>query len=503
MIRWVVIASVVALAAPAIAESLVKVETGQLRGTETDGVEAFKGIPYAAPPVGAWRWRPPQPAQTWTGVRDASAFGADCMQAEGESHAPKSEDCLFLNVWRPAAASGKKLPVLVWIHGGAFVQGSPNEPRATGEAFARQGVILVSVNYRLGRLGFFAHPALSAEHPEEPHGNYGYLDQIAALNWVKRNIAAFGGDPNNVTAMGESAGGESVLTLAGSPLAEGLFRRAIVESGGGRTQLLGRRLMTEDLPTRESAEKVGLAFARTIGIDGADAAALQQLRAVPAEKINEGLSMISLVFGGLKVFSGPIEDGRIVKAQPGAALAARARPMPILIGATDADLGLNMARSIDEAFAAFRPNAAAARAAYDPDGTATLAEVNARIGADRTMIEPARFIAAQTAAQGGSIRGKPTKGAEHASDVGYAFGTVRAAYGDKATAQDIAVGRTMNGYWANFAKTGDPNGAGLPPWPRFDAAVQPLLDFRADGTAAAGPDPWKARLDLTAAQVGK
>ncbi|HTP32877.1 MAG TPA: carboxylesterase family protein, partial [Candidatus Acidoferrales bacterium] len=234
---------------------VVRVDGGEVQGAVDDGVVSFKGIPFAAPPVGDLRWRPPQPLVPWTGVRQAVEFGADCMQGRfGPAPAPgapavrmPSEDCLYVNVWRPAsAASGAKLPVMVWIYGGGFVGGSSSSPNTSGVEFAKHGVVLVAANYRLGRFGFFAFPALSRERPDETKANYAYMDQIAALQWVKRNITAFGGDPNNVTIFGFSAGGVSVHSLLASPMARGLFHKAIAESGGSRDSVLTARPMNKD-----------------------------------------------------------------------------------------------------------------------------------------------------------------------------------------------------------------------------------------------------------------
>jgi len=516
MRRGLLFAGLVLLAASAhAAPPQAETRTGAVQGTVEAGVEAFKGIPFAAPPVDELRWRPPQPVAPWQGVRDATQPGHDCMRPASDPAFEPSEDCLYLNVWRPADAAEDKLPVLVWIHGGAFVSGSNVPPEASGANFARDGVIFVAPNYRLGRFGFFAHPALSAEQPEEPKGNYGYLDQIAALKWVQRNIAAFGGDADNVTVMGASAGGESVLALMASPLAEGLFDRVIAQSGGGRAQLLGAQYLAKDTAAHPSAEKIGLAFANSVGIEGRDAAALGKLRALPAEKIAGNLTALGMLFlGERQRFSGPMVDGRIVTAEPAAALKA-APPMPIIVGADEADLGLNRAPSKQAAFAAFGPLEDAARRAYDPDGTATLDAVNGMIGRDRTMIEPARLVARTVAANGEpaflfrfsyvaqSLRDKAIQGAEHSSEVVYAFDTLPALLGDEVTASDAAVAATMHRYWVNFAKTGNPNGPGLPDWPAVTPEADPLLDFQADGTAAAKRDPWQARLDVTEANAAR
>ncbi|WNG36813.1 carboxylesterase family protein [Archangium violaceum] len=499
---------------PSTPSDQVRVSGGVVQGSVADGVLSFKGIPFAAPPVGDLRWRPPQPVQEWSGVRQATAFGHDCMQVPFAGDAaplgtPPAEDCLTLNVWRAAdAPSDGKLPVMVWIYGGGFVNGGSSPSVYDGSRFAQQGVVLVSFNYRLGRLGFFAHPALTAEAGGAPTGNFGYMDQLAALEWVKHNIAAFGGDPDNVTIFGESAGGGSVHTLLASPKAQGLFHKAIIMSGGGRGSLLGGSKLSEDTPGGpRSAESIGVEFAKSVGIHQTGPEALAALRALPVERIGD-LSMMNM---GVPTYSGPMLDGQIVVEWPDAAYrAGRWAKVPVMVGATSADLGFGFARTKDEVFAPF-PDQAAARAAYDPTGNADVRTLVALTAMDRTMIEPARYTARLVAAQGlpayhyrfsyvaDSMRDEWKTGAPHATEIPYVFDTVEARYGAEATELDRKVGREANAYFAHFAKTGEPSGQGLPQWPRYEAGTDLILDFSASGEPVAQPDPWKARLDATEA----
>jgi beta-glucosidase len=491
---------------------VVRIESGQLKGTVSEGVIAFKGIPYAAPPIGDLRWRPPQPVASWTGVRSAESYAADCMQLPFPPDAAPlrttpSEDCLYLNVWTPAHPSAKKLPVMVWIHGGGFVNGGSSPAVYDGSHFAERGVILVSLNYRLGRFGFFAHPALTRENPQGPLGNYGYMDQIAALRWVQRNIAQFGGDPNNVTLFGESAGGGSVLTLLTSPVSRNLFQKAIVESGGGRESLTGPRYLNKPSPQGgPSAEDIGVRFAEGVGIKGADAEALAALRALPAEKLVDGLNMASMG-PAAGTYSGPMLDGDIVRESPQSALLdGRWGRLPLIIGANSAEIGFPQGDSMEALFAPFGSEAEKARREYNPEKSDDVRLVGTRIASDRMMVEPARFVARAVAAAGvpsfeyrfsyvaESLR-PDMKGAPHASEIPYVFDTVRARYGDKLTGQDEATAQKAIAYWVNFAKTGNPNGNGLPQWPAYDGKSDILLDFNLTGPAAV-PDPWKERLDL-------
>jgi para-nitrobenzyl esterase len=490
----------------------VKIDTGATEGTVSGDVLSFKGIPYAAPPLGNLRWRSPQPVKPWTGVRQATQYGYDCIQKPlpgdaAASGGKTSEDCLVLNVWRPAGKlSHKKLPVLVWIHGGGFLNGSSAAAIYDGTAFARQGLVVVSFNYRLGRLGFFAHPALTAAK-KGSLGNYGLLDQVAALRWVQRNIAAFGGDPNQVTIAGESAGGISVMHHLTSPEARELFHQAVVLSGGGRTFLMGLRKLSESTPDLPSAEESGIEFTKSVGIKETGAAALKALRALPAEKVNGEMNMSALLTKPPTYAGGPIFDGSIVTATPGEILRrGKAANVPLLIGTTSADLPVTFP-PLKDPLSYFGADTKRASALYNPSGTLPLQAIAATIGVDITMHEPARFVAKQMTATGNpawlyrfgyvaeSLR--PEKmGAEHATEQPFLFSTLDARYGKAVTAKDRAMAKTFHTYFANFAKFGNPNGSGLPNWSKYDPTKPNLMMFALNGTSEMKADPWSARLNL-------
>jgi para-nitrobenzyl esterase len=492
--------------------SRVKIDAGVLRGLTRNDVASFKGIPFAAPPVGKNRWRAPQPAAQWRGVREATHYSSDCMQLPFPTDAaplgtPPSEDCLYLNVWTPAHSADASLPVMVWIYGGGFVNGGSSPAVYNGRHFAQGGVVFVSFNYRVGRFGFFAFPALSKEEAGQPLNNYAYMDQIAALQWVQRNIRAFGGNPENVTIFGESAGGGSVLTLLTSPMTKGLFEKAIVESGGGRDSLLGVRYLNKASPEGlPSAEAVGVAFAQSMDIDGTDPEALAKLRALPAERIVDGLNMASMG-KQTATYGGPILDGKIVTETPQQALlSGHYWKVPIMIGTNSADIGFPHWQTLAQIWTAFGPKAKEAEAAFDPSGNATAMMVGWKIAADMMMTEPARFVAATVAADdvpayeyrfsyvAESLR-KKWPGAFHASEIPYVFDTVTAKYGSELAPSDEAIAKQANAYWLNFAKTGDPNGSGLPHWSAYHAATDRLLNFTDQGPVGEA-DPWRNQLDL-------
>lgn len=497
-------------AAPLVTTTLT-IADGALIGSVIDGVASFKGIPYAAPPTGDLRWRAPQPPTPWQGQRDATAFGSDCMQAPSTEaiQTTPSEDCLFVNVWMPEDAQpGDDLPVFVWIHGGGFAGGGTSIPWFDGSRFAQQGIVMVSLNYRLGRFGFFAHPAVieEAEAVGEHVGNYGLQDQLKALQWVQENVATFGGDPQRVTLAGESAGGQSVMHWITSPLSDGLFQQAMVLSGGGRTSLIMRSFDT-GTPSKPPAPGIDFLWARGLGIDGDDANALARLRALDPVTVAGDVSLeklAGLVLKGDSLPGAPVIDGYTVVDQPKNVLAnGNAHYVPLLIGSTAVDVPTAFPPSKLFPFAWFGPDEAAAREAYGGErimDLPLLARVLLSMGGDMTMHEPAHIVASQMKAHDKpawlyrfTYTAESTRpesmGQVHAGELPWLFDQVNAAYGDATTANDQATADAFHGYFVNFIKTGDPNGVDLPEWPQIDPAVYDLLNFSLDDGPVFGADP--------------
>lgn len=482
LIRWAgwlgVALSIAAVGAPQ--DTVVKTNSGLLKGVSAGDVRVFKGIPYAAPPTGEWRWQAPRPAAKWTGVRDAANYGPSCPQAPYAASSiyfsepePQSEDCLSLNVWAPAGA-GAQVPVMVWIHGGAFTRGSGAVASYDGGSLARKGVVVVTINYRLGALGFLAHPELTAESKEHASGNYAILDQIQALRWVQENIRAFGGDPRTVTIFGESAGSWAVNALVASPLAKGLFHRAIGESGAWFVPMR----------TLREAEEGGTAFAKRV-----QAGSLAALRALPAEQIvkEQGAVRAETIVDG---YTFP-EEIRKLFAE------GKQNDVPLIAGSnanemstlTDPSMVPKTADGYRKMLAFVAPKYKAEIEAVYP--AATDAE------AGRSYLEALRDFTfslqmrnwVRASASGKSKawlywfshvpphRNSQYFGAYHAGEIIYVFDNLGVKPDGPWQDADRAVARDMSGYWVNFAKTGDPNGGGLAEWKAYDRGAEYYLEF--------------------------
>lgn len=469
------------------ATRVVATEGGDLTGVRQGGVVMFRGIQYAAAPTGEWRWRPPQPVQRQQGIHAADSFGAVCPQT-GRATAllagiPMDEDCLHLNVYVPPAAfdGGKPVPVMVWIHGGSFRWSAGSWSGAEPFALVHKGVAVVTINYRLGRLGLFAHPALAATAPaDEPQGNYALMDQIAALRWVQRNVAAFGGDPARVTIFGQSAGGVSVTTLMAVPAARGLFQGAIAQSGASRIE--GDRPLRGPRGYFESLEDDGVRMAATMGIkEGADVAA--RLRALPVE------DLLAYSAKEMPNSMNPVVDGRLLPDSISKIFrAGRQNPVPFLAGTTDweASLIASYPLKLEAVLAGADPTQA--RAAYP--GFTDEALKSAWF-TDMLFAAPARFLLGEMARVNEpawlyrfsyvpEARRGTVPGAAHSDDEAYTFGdtSMRGNWqGAAPTTADRRMAEIVSAYWINFAKHGDPNGPGLPYWPRYDRKTDRSLEL--------------------------
>ncbi|HST22136.1 MAG TPA: carboxylesterase family protein [Blastocatellia bacterium] len=470
----------------------IRVDGGLISGTTADGVTCYKGIPFAAPPVGELRWKAPQPVVAWEGVRACNDFGPECPQAPYPQaslyYSPpqkQSEDCLYLNVWTGAKA-GEKRPVMLWIHGGALTRGTGATPTYNGTAFAKKGVVLVTINYRLGPLGYLAHSELTAESPNHASGNYGSLDQIAALKWVQKNIAAFGGDPGRVTIFGESAGSWSVNVLVSSPLAKGLFHRAIGESGG---QFGPMTYLKEDRDKMPSAEKIGAAFAKAAGADS-----IKALRAVPAEKIVE---LSNNDAEGRKFRSQPNVDGWLLPDEIRNIFArGKQNDVPVIVGSNANEMTSFMTpAALPKTIEDYRKRVAsqysdAAKefdAVYPVKTEAEIAAAYLGILRDVTFTLPMRTWARQTATGRSKAylyfftHAPPNPnskylGAYHAGEIAYVFNNLN-RQNAMMTEDDAKLSEMMMSYWVNFATTGDPNGKGLLKWTPYDRNTEAYIDF--------------------------
>ncbi len=461
------------------------VAQGELQGQAKGAVSAFLGVPFAAPPTGDRRWQPPGPPQAWTGVRRADHFSASCQQtitpgglgpwtAEYVVNGDVSEDCLFLNVWTPASSPRAKLPVLVWIHGGAFTSGSGSVPIYDGTGLAAKGIVLVTINYRLGVYGFLAHPQLTAESPAHASGNYGLLDQVEALRWLQANIAAFGGDPARVTIAGQSAGAASVHHLIATPLAKGLFRRAIAQSGSG---------MGISVPDRARAEAHGVRLAEAAGVRS-----IAELRALSTRQLSDAVAKMPADADGLRF--GPIVDGLLLPDDN--VVGANTNDTPILTGMTAQEMvGLNpdagkvtpaaLRAQVEKTYGGSASDMLALYPAADEAAANASVEALAR---DRGLAATylwARhrekvtkhpiYIYLWTHAEPGPEAARYK--AFHSSEIPYVFDTLGAAprpFSD----DDHQLAALMSSYWVNWTKNGDPDGDGLPRWPRFGSTMMML-----------------------------
>jgi len=457
----------------------VQVEEGVLQGTIEDGLTVYKGIPFAAPPVGDLRWRASQPAAKWEGVRQADKFAPGPIQG-GNPPSGKSEDCLYLNIWTPAKSRRDRIPVLVWIYGGGFNMGSTSEPVYSGEKLAQKGVVLVSIAYRVGQLGFLAHPELSAESPDHSSGNYGLLDMIAGLKWIQKNIAAFGGDPDKVTIFGESAGGIAVSMLCASPLAKGLFHGAISQSGGSFGPPRPTLFPGENLKRLTDAELAGQAY-----VDSAKVSSIAELRKIEADKLP-----------AIRGLAWPIIDGWVIPDdQYKLYEAGKFNDTPILVG-YNSDEGLTFmpGRTPEEYIASVRTRygkfADDLIKAY-PVGSNTVPKTARDLARDAAFGWHT-WIWARLQSRIGKSKAfyycfdqhpdypedspRFGYGSPHGQDVAYVFGHLDAS-NPQTTKIDLQISDAMVTYWTNFAKFGDPNGEGVPEWPSFSDANPVVMYF--------------------------
>jgi para-nitrobenzyl esterase len=480
----------------------VEVTGGTIEGVEQDGILTYKGIPFAAPPVGELRWMAPAPVRPGIGVKKADAFCDACMQAANAmgNTAPVSEDCLYLNVWTPAKKVNEKLPVIYWVHGGGYSGGSTSTPMYDGTGFAKKGVVLVSVAYRLGPFGFLAHPELSNESGIGS-GSYGMMDMIEGLKWAKENIAKFGGDPSNVTIFGHSAGGAAISLLAATPLTEGLFHRAICMSGGSFTPLMAaiQAGIGLGMPTLKLAEQNGEEFLKQLGVEDITAA-----RALSAEDIQNKLTG---GMGGMRFR--PVADGYVISNDLYSLFeAGRFNDTPVLLGHTSDEMGsfgptqnITPEQFEKQIRAQYSSQADAILAVY-PHSTDAEATKSSKDIRNDSSFSWNTWTWSRLQTRNGKGKafqyyfdyhpGSPDGGSGHGSDVPYAFQTLGGptAPGE----EDLKLSDMISDYWINFARTGDPNGPDLPEWPAFSEDDQKVMVF--DEAPGARPLPNLDRLKV-------
>jgi para-nitrobenzyl esterase len=459
--------------------SPVKVEGGLVQGTTEVGLTVYKGIPFAAPPVGDLRWRAPQPITEWEGIKQTIEFAPGPIQG-GNPPSGKSEDCLYLNVWTPAKSANDKIPVLVWIYGGGFGAGATSEANYSGENLAKKGVVLVSIAYRVGLMGFFVHPELSKENPKNVSGNYGLLDMIAGLQWVRKNIAAFGGDPDKVTIFGESAGGIAVSMLCASPLAKGLFHGAISQSGGNFGPPRPTTFPGENQKRLADAERVGQTYLTNAGV-----ASITDLRKLPADKLP-----------AVRGMSWPIIDGYVIPDDQYKLYSAGLfNDTPILVGYnSDEGASFSPPRTpeayIEGVKSRYGSFAESLIKAY-PAGTTTVPKTARDLARDAAFGWQT-WIWARLQSKMGKSKAfyyyfdqhpdypaespQADRGSPHGQDVAYVFQHLNAS-NPQTTKTDLEISEAMATYWTNFAKTGDPSGNGVPAWPAFSDANPVVMYF--------------------------
>jgi para-nitrobenzyl esterase len=494
-----VLLAVLAIPVLAAEPPTISVTGGQIRGGALDkGGAVFKGIPFAQAPAGELRWREPAAVKAWTGVREATSFGAPCAQnAGGNMLANSSEDCLFLNVWNSEWPARARKPVMVWFHGGGNYAGTASGNNFDGEALARHGVVLVTVNYRLSVFGFFAHPELTKESAHHASGNYGLMDQIAAIKWVHDNISKFGGDPQNVTIFGQSAGAVDVNVLMTSPQAKGLFHKVIAESGtvtrvpdDATMRMTGLGAVMAPRSGNTYSDALTLAEAEKIG-EQTFPGTLKQLRAATAADLLKTTAAPRMSIGPA---NGIIADGWIFPKPPAQVFVqGQQQHVPLLIGnnsrertppqATAEDLAMAMA-------AMYGPFASRASGLYRSSAPDPLyGNMAAQWVVDTMYRCPVVVQLAWHAAAGNTgyeyqfdraAPGREAAGATHGAEVGYVFGTLGANYAQA----DRDLSDAIQQYWTNFAKTSDPNGGSLPKWPKFDAAARGYIEFTDSGPVA-------------------